>query len=147
MPSAFMLGPKASSLRQDVPGIDDVCQVAIGKVRSISRCEFRAVYPRNGGDLGIRMTDGLSKRPAKGSDLGKNTSGIALESEDASPEILRKHNFRHFEQSFPALAFREQLNSEENFGFGDSSREELACRLLADPGCDASSGFRFHKFR
>src|SRR5215471_14227494 len=81
------------------------------------------------------MNDGLANRPAEGSDPEKIASGIALESEDTSPQILRKHNFRRFEQSFLALAFREQLNSVENFGFISSDREFVARTIIRrNPG-------------
>src|ERR1700719_723016 len=137
--------PLASSLGR-APGIDD-SNAAVGKVGTIPRCKLSPVRPGNGCNLGVRVADGSSKRPAVCCNPCKMLRSVALECEYTSREVFRQHPFRCSQQAVAALTFGEQFDSVKDFRLRDRGRKEVCQRLLGDPYRDSGRRFRPHEFR
>src|SRR6266481_3213892 len=137
--------PLAFSLER-APGIDD-SNAAIGKVGAIPCCKLSPVRPGNGCDLGVRVADGSSKRPAVCCNPCKMLRSVALECEYTSREVFRKHPFRCSQQAVAPLTFGEQFDSVKDFRLRDRGRKEVCQRLLGDPYRDSGGRFRPHEFR
>src|SRR3981189_1090574 len=128
------------------PGIDD-SNAAIGKVGAIPCCKLSPVRPGNGCNLGVRVADGSSMRPAVCCNPCKMVRSVALECEYTSREVFRKHPFGCNQQAVAPLTFGEQFDSVKNFRLRDRGGKEVCQRLLGDPYHDSGGRFRLHEFR
>ena len=138
--------PARSSPRAPLPPpwVDEI-DVAVGKIVDIPSRELRSARSGDGGDLGIGVADGLTKRAAMSRNPREITRRVALKTENPSCEVLCKHGFCRSQQAFAFSAFAEQLNAIEDLGFRDCGRAQVRCGLFLNPGDHTGMRFALHE--
>jgi len=89
------------------------------KVGAVARCKPGSMRLSGGRDLGVRVTNWPSERPAACRNRSKVACSLAFESENASGEVFRKHFFCGSQQVVAPLAFGEQFDTVKDFRFRD----------------------------
>lgn len=95
---------------------------AAGEVCGIPRRQPAPVHFGDGGNLRVRVADGLAKLAAMSGNPREGPRRLALKRKDAPGKILGKHRLRRCPQAFAALAFAQQLNSIKDLRLCDTGR-------------------------